>query len=62
VRFPDGREDVLGIWIEQTRRGNILAADDDGDKNRGVNDILIAIVDGLKALAATPSLKNTVGS
>jgi len=30
---PDGRKDVLGIWIEQTEGGEVLAAGDDGDQN-----------------------------
>lgn len=29
---PDGRKDVLGIWIEQTEGGKVLAAGDDGDQ------------------------------
>jgi putative transposase len=45
---PDGREDVLGIWIEQTERAKFLIRVMAELRNRGVYDILIAVVDGLK--------------
>jgi putative transposase len=45
---PDGRTDVLGIWIEQTEGAKFWLRVMTEIKNRGVNDILIAIVDGLK--------------
>lgn len=45
---PDGRKDVLGIWIEQTEGAKFWQRVMTELKNRGVNDILIAIVDGLK--------------
>jgi putative transposase len=45
---PDGRKDVLGIWIEQTEGSKFWLRVMTEIKNRGVNDILIAIVDGLK--------------
>lgn len=45
---PDGRKDVLGIWIEQTEGAKFWQRVMSELKNRGVNDILIAIVDGLK--------------
>jgi putative transposase len=45
---PDGRKDVLGIWIEQTEGAKFWLRVMTEIKNRGVNDILIAIVDGLK--------------
>jgi len=44
----DGRKDVLGIWIEQTEGAKFWQRVMSELKNRGVNDILIAIVDGLK--------------
>ena len=45
---PDGRKDVLGIWIEQTEGEKFWMRVMSELKNRGVNDILIAVVDGLK--------------
>jgi putative transposase len=45
---PDGRKDVLGLWIEQTEGAKFWMRVMSELKNRGVNDILIAVVDGLK--------------
>jgi len=45
---PDGRKDVLGIWIEQTEGAKFWMRVMSELKNRGVNDLLIAVVDGLK--------------
>ena len=45
---PDGRKDVLGIWIEQTEGAKFWLRVMTEIKNRGANDILIAIIDGLK--------------
>ena len=45
---PVGRKDVLGIWIEQTEGAKFWLRVMSEIKNRGVNDILIAIIDGLK--------------
>lgn len=42
---PDGEKDVLGLWIEQGRGRQILAQGPQR-KARGINDILIAVVDG----------------
>ena len=44
----DGRKDVLGIWVEQTEGAKFWMRVMSELKNRGVNDILIAVVDGLK--------------
>ena len=44
----DGRKEVLGIWIEQTEGAKFWMRVMSEIKNRGVNDILIAVVDGLK--------------
>jgi putative transposase len=44
----DGRKDVLGIWIEQTEGAKFWMRVMSELKNRGLNDILIAVVDGLK--------------
>jgi len=44
----EGRKDVLGIWVEQTEGAKFWMRVMSEIKNRGVNDILIAVVDGLK--------------
>ncbi len=49
--LPDGTRDVLGIWIEQTEGAKFWLKVFNDLKTRGVNDILIAVVDGLKGLA-----------
>jgi len=49
--LPDGTRDVLGIWIEQTEGAKFWLKVFNELRNRGVNDILIAVVDGLKGLA-----------
>ena len=45
---PDGEKDVLGLWIEQTEGAKFWLKVFNELKTRGVNDILIAVVDGLK--------------
>lgn len=45
---PDGEKDVLGLWIEQTEGAKFWLKVVNDLKARGVNDILIAVVDGLK--------------
>ena len=45
---PDGTKEVLGIWIEQTEGAKFWMRVMTELKNRGVADILIAVVDGLK--------------
>ena len=44
----DGEKDVLGLWIEQTEGAKFWLRVINELKARGVNDILIAVVDGLK--------------
>ena len=44
----DGRRDVLGLWIEQTEGAKFWMKVVSDLRNRGVEDILIAVVDGLK--------------
>jgi putative transposase len=44
----DGRKEVLGLWIEQTEGAKFWLRVMNELKNRGVQDILIAVVDGLK--------------
>jgi putative transposase len=45
---PDGEKDVLGLWIEQTEGAKFWLKVISELKARGVNDILIAVVNGLK--------------
>jgi len=45
---PDGTKDVLGLWIEQTEGAKFWLRVMNELKNRGLADILIAVVDGLK--------------
>lgn len=47
----DGQRDVLGLWIEHTEGAKFWLKVFNDLKTRGVNDILIAVVDGLKGLA-----------
>jgi transposase-like protein len=43
-----GRKDVLGLWIEQTEGAKFWLKVFNDIKQRGVQDILIAVVDGLR--------------
>ena len=45
---PDGTKEVLGLWIEQTEGAKFWLRVMNELKDRGVQDILIAVVDGLK--------------
>jgi transposase-like protein len=45
---PDGEKDVLGLWIEQSEGAKFWLKVVNELKARGINDILIAVVDGLK--------------
>jgi putative transposase len=45
---PDGTKDVLGLWIEQTEGAKFWLRVMNELKNRGIADILVAVVDGLK--------------
>lgn len=49
--LPDGTREVLGIWIEQTEGAKFWLKVFNELRSRGVHDILIAVVDGLKGLA-----------
>jgi transposase-like protein len=44
----DGRKEVLGLWIEQTEGAKFWLKVFNELKNRGLQDILIAVVDGLR--------------
>jgi putative transposase len=45
---PDGTKEVLGLWIEQSEGAKFWLRVMNELKGRGVEDVLIAIVDGLK--------------
>jgi putative transposase len=44
----DGKKEVLGMWIEQNEGAKFWLKVMNELKNRGVSDLLIAVVDGLK--------------
>ena len=46
--LADGTKEILGIWIEQTEGAKFWLRVMNELKNRGLQDILIAVVDGLK--------------
>ena len=46
--LPDGTREILGLWIEQTEGAKFWLRVMDELKNRGIQDILVAVVDGLK--------------
>src|SRR5262245_51278942 len=45
---PDGTKEILGLWIEQNEGAKFWLRVMNELKNRGAEDVLIAIVDGLK--------------
>ncbi len=47
---PDGTRDILGLWIENTEGTKFWMKVFNDLKTRGVNDILIAVTDGLKGM------------
>ncbi len=48
--LPDGTRDILGLWIESTEGAKFWMKVFNDLKTRGVNDILIAVTDGLKGM------------
>lgn len=58
----DGRKEVLGLWIEQNEGAKFWLCVMDELKNRGVEDIMLAVVDGLKGFpdAITAVFPDTV--
>ena len=49
----DGLKEILGLWIEQNEGAKFWLLVMNELKNRGVEDILIAVVDGLKGFPET---------
>lgn len=48
--LPDGRRDILGLWIEQTEGAKFWMKVFADLRARGCEDILIAVTDGLKGM------------
>jgi len=48
--LPDGTRDVLGLWIEGTEGAKFWMKVFNDLRTRGVNDILIAVTDGLQGI------------
>ncbi|MFJ4349262.1 IS256 family transposase [Pseudomonas sp. NPDC089401] len=48
--LPDGTRDILGIWIENTEGAKFWMKVFNELKTRGVEDVLIAVTDGLKGM------------
>ena len=46
--LPDDTKEILGLWIEQTEGAKFWLRVMNELKNRGAQDILLAVVDGLK--------------
>ena len=56
---PDGTKEILGLWIEQTEGAKFWLRVMNELRNRGVADMLIAIVDGLKGGAGEGSVERS---
>jgi len=48
--LPNGTRDSLGLWIENTKGAKFWMKVFNDFKTRGVDDILIAVTDGLKGM------------
>lgn len=48
--LPDGTRDILGLWIENTEGAKFWMKVFNDLKTRGVDDVLIAVTDGLKGM------------
>jgi transposase-like protein len=48
--LPDGTRDILGIWIENTEGAKFWMKVFNDLKTRGIEDVLIAVTDGLKGM------------
>ena len=48
--LADGSRDILGIWVENTEGAKFWMKVFNDLKTRGVQDILIAVTDGLKGM------------
>jgi transposase-like protein len=48
--LPDGTRDILGLWVENTEGAKFWMKVFNDLKTRGVEDVLIAVTDGLKGM------------
>ena len=55
--LPDGSRDILGLWIEGTEGAKFWMKVFNDLKTRGVEDILIAVTDGLKRMINASGFK-----
>jgi hypothetical protein len=54
--LPDGtREEVLGLWIENTEEAKFRPTLSSDHKHRNVADILTAVTDGIKGMGEAPT-------
>ena len=60
--LPDGTRDILGLWIEGTEGAKFWMKVFNDLKTRGVNDILIAVTDGLKGMPNPRAQPHDAGS
>ncbi|MBB2687802.1 UNVERIFIED_ORG: transposase-like protein [Rhizobium etli] len=60
--LADGTKEILGLWIEQTEGAKFWLRVMNELKNRGCQDILIAVIDGLKGFpeAITAAFPQTI--
>lgn len=58
----DGQKEFLGMWIAQTEGIKFWLSVMTKLKNRGVQDILVACVDGLKAIYQASTEENALKS
>ena len=55
--IPDGEREVLGLWIAANEGAKFWLSIMNNLKNRGLEDILIAVVDGLKGFPPSRRLQ-----
>jgi len=59
----DGGKEILGLWLEQNEGAKFWLRVMNELKNRGVDDVLLAVVDGLRTsstIAATPGTNSPI--
>ena len=57
-----GHKDILGLWIEQTEGAKFWLRVMNELRSRGLNDVLIAVVDGLKGFPDSSAKKAVLDS
>lgn len=58
----DGLKDVLGMWVGENESAKFWLSVMNGLKNRGVEDILIACIDGLTGFANNYALASSTSA